>query len=249
MTPRTLDLPGRPEATDEAAQTILAATQDPRQAATLAWRWARHCHPSDEQAAAETWRAVLEAGHIPHPDDLPATAEPKPKPAPKPGAEPATESAADDGTQPDDDDDGAEQPARAPVAAPDPEPLTRELAQQLAVLSERVEATEPHIAAPIAKWDPDETPVLAGQVAVAEYADLRQRAGPVRIILLLTEHGPIEAWCSWQQLSALIRAEELAHGRTIQPGDLVGIQARGKQRVGRSRSPSRLFTVAIEWAS
>ncbi|MGI8622679.1 MAG: hypothetical protein ACR2NB_04125, partial [Solirubrobacteraceae bacterium] len=66
---------------------------------------------------------------------------------------------------------------------------------------------------------------------------------------LRTTSGPVEIWASWQQAAALLRAAELAHGRTLQPGDLLAIRAAGKQRIGKSRSPSRLFTIAIEWAS
>lgn len=238
---RTLDLPGQdgPGAVAEAAQVILANTQDPRQVASLAWRWGLHVHPDDRQAAERAYFAVLAAARIEPPSP---TADPEPDPEPaKPEPEPDADADADP------DPDPEPQPTRAPVAAPDPDPLTDTLTQQLTMLAERVAEAEPHVAAQVERWDPDDQPSVAGQVAIVEWADLRQRAGPTRIIVLHTRDGPIEIWASWQQLAALLRAQELAHGRTLQAGDLIGIQARGKQRVGRSRSPSRMFTVAIEW--
>lgn len=250
---RTLDLPADPVATTEVAAILAEHTRSAREFTRHAWAWAGQV--SRTQAEAETAYFAVhdaagvqpatapdpEAGHVAKSDPAPK-AEPKPRPDPEPDA--------DDDPDPDPDGDGDPEPsARAPVSAPTPDPLPDHLARQLTALAARVDTEEPHVAANVPKWDPDETPTLAGQVAYSEYADLRQRAGPVRILVLRTTDGPVEIWASWQQLGALLRAEELANGRAIQPGDLLAIRAAGKQRVGKSRSPSRLFTLAIQWAS
>ncbi|MGI8439763.1 MAG: hypothetical protein ACR2NV_06110, partial [Thermoleophilaceae bacterium] len=236
-------LPGDPTKTEEVAALLHERTGgDEGEFVRRAWVWAGKVS-SSRQDAETAYFAVLSAGGVQPP---PAAADPDPEPAgpaPKPDPDPEPE------TEPDEADDDPEQPARAPAATPDHEPLPGDLLARLEALTRRVEAAPTTTAAAVPKWDPDETPTITGQVALAEWADLRQRGGAVRILVLLTEHGPVEIWCSWQQLAALLRAQELAHGRTLQPGDLLAIRAAGKQRIGKSRSPSRLFTLSIEWAS
>lgn len=245
MTPT---LPGDPTKTEEVAALLHERTGgDEGEFVRRAWQWAGKVSSSRQQAETAYFR-VLDAGGVTNPDPGPdpEPAAPAPKPAPNPDPEPDAPDTDDDDPEGEPED---EQAPRAPVATPDHEPLPGDLLRRLAALTERVDAAPTTTAAAVPKWDPDEALTIAGEVALAEWADLRQRGGAVRILTLRTTSGPTEIWASWQQLAALLRAAELAHGRTLQPGDLVGIAARGKQRVGKSRSPSRLFTLSIEWAS
>lgn len=246
---QTPTLPGDPTKTEEVAALLHDRTSgDSSEFVRRAWVWAGKVS-SSRQDAETAYFAVLSAGGVQPPpaaaDSDPEPAAPAPKPATNPDPDPEPDA-------PDPDPEGEpedEQAPRAPAATPDHEPLPGDLLRRLAALTQTTEAEPTTTAAPVPKWDPDEQPAITGQVALCEWADLRQRAGAVRIIVLLTEHGPTEIWASWQQAAALLRAAELAHGRTLQRGDLLAIRAAGKQRIGKSRSPSRLFTLVIEWAS
>lgn len=248
---QTPTLPGDPTKTEEVAALLHDRTSgDSSEFVRRAWQWAGKVSSSRQEAETAYFR-VLDAGGVTNPDPGPdpKPAAPAPKPTTNPNPDPDPEPDAPDT---DDDPEGEpedEQAPRAPVATPDHEPLPGDLLRRLEALAAHVEKTEPHVAAPVPKWDPDETPTITGQVALAERADLRQRGGAIRVIVLLTEHGPTEIWASWQQAAALLRAAELAHGRTLLRGDLLAIRAAGKQRIGKSRSPSRLFSLVIEWAS
>ncbi len=250
---QTPTLPADLTKTEEVAALLHERTSgDEAEFVRRAWQWAGRV-ASTRQDAETAYFACLAAGGV----TPPAAPEPKPDPeqatpeqatpeqaTPEPEADPDPDPEPD---APDTDDDP--EAAQAPIATPDHEPLPDALTARLEALTRRVEAAPTTTAAAVPKWDPDEQPTITGQVALAEWADLRQRGGAVRILLLLTSHGPVEIWASWQQLAALLRAAELGHGRTLQPGDLLAIRAAGKQRIGKSRSPSRLFTLVIEWAS
>lgn len=236
--PRHLDLPADPGAVEQVADVLRAHVRDSEpddartaeQVADLAWRWATQVAPSND-AAEEAYWAVLRAAGLEPP------AEPEPgQQQPEPEREPDPQRQAESEPEP--------EPVPATVSA---EPLPDDLAARLRALGQRVEQAPTTTAAPIGRWDPSEQPTLAGEVASVEWADLRQRSGPTRIVTLRTQDGPRELWVSWQQLGALLRAVELGHGRALAPGDLLAIQERGKRRLGSSRSPSRLFSLAVEW--
>lgn len=239
---RTINLPTSPDRAAEAADVLCRHLRDEpdddraaEQLRSLAWRWAQQASAPDGDPEATYWRVLDAAGIEPSVAGDEPSPQPERQPAPQPTADPEPQA--------------APEPEPAPVeSAPESEPLPSDLTARLRALAQRVESEPTTTASPVAKWDPDETPIIAGEVAAVEWADLRQRGGPVRIVTLRTEGGPAEAWASWQQLAALLRQRELAHGRPIRAADLLAIQARGRQRVGRSRSPSRMFALSIEWA-
>ncbi len=224
MSPAELRLPRDPEAVDQAAEALHAQLGDDRD---RAWRgargWAtqaaRDRSQGDQQHLAED---VLRAY-----DRLAGASAPEPEPQPQPA--PAE---------------------RAPERPAAPAPVDPELAARLDALAQRAEQAEATAITPTPRWDPAEQPTLAGRVECASWADLRQRTGPVRVLTLTQASGErVQAWCSWQQLVALLDEAEAQHGRSLQRGDCIAIHAHGSQRVGRSRSPSRLFMTAIEWSA
>lgn len=249
MSERHLDLPADLGAVEQVADVLRAHVSDPddpraaEQVADLAWRWATKLAPSKDAAEEAFWAVLSAAGLKPPAEPEPGQQQPEAEREPEPRRQPEPEA------------DREPEPQRQPESEPEPEPeavsaepLPDDLAARLRALGQRVEQAPTTAAAPIVRWDPSEKPTLAGEVAVLEWADLRQRAGPTRIVTLRTQDGPVELWLSWQQAGALLRAAELGHGRALAAGDLLAIEARGKRRLGRSRSPSRLFALTIDWA-
>lgn len=236
-----LDLPANPEHVEEAADVLAAHLRDTEpddaraaaQFRTLARRWAQQVTERDEQAESVYHQALTAAGLA---DDSEAEPEPEqtePESPPEPEPEPPEPRA-----------------GRVRERPPDPAPPDPALARRLAALAEAAEAAEVRALSPTPRWDPAEQGLVAGAVECVTWADLRQRGGPVRVLRLRQADGAeIEVWAGWQQLAALLGEAEAQHRRGLAPGDLVAVNAsHGKQRVGKSRSPSRLFTLAVEWA-
>lgn len=249
---REVDLPADPARAADAAALLKENVGDnPEWFADLAWQWARQV-TDDEQRARDAYFAVLAAGGYSLSADDNEQPEPEPEPQPEPGEqEPEHEAPAEPDPAPEPD------PASEPEPQPEPgdkgeslapAPLPADVAQRAQVLAREAERAGARIAGPIPRWDPAEEPVIAGRVEAVDHADLRQRGGAVRILLLRTEAGLVEVWLGHQQSAALLREMEAEHGRVLAAGDLFAIAAKGRQRIGASRSPSRLFSLAVNWA-
>ncbi len=235
MSPRELHLPRDPEAVAQAAAALHEhCGQDRDRAWKGAQEWAAQAAPDrSEDARVEIAERVLQRF-----DQL--DAEPQ-EPAPPPTSRPPTRRP-----------ERAPEPERAervPERPPAPAAVDPDLARRLNVLAKQTESAEVRAITPTPKWDPADSLTIAGRVQVVSFADLRQRSGPLRVIRLVQASGEsVEVWASWQQLVALLSEAEAQRGRGLAVGDLVAIHVHGRQRVGRSRSPSLLFTVAVEWA-
>lgn len=247
MTPRALEMPAAPEAVEEAVATLTAHLREEpddaragEQFQRLAWRWARQVAAADE--AERVYAQMLahaglgtEPGHEPAPE---RQAAPK---STVPMREPTPTERGPESPPPPDSSDGAEPEPLPSVGLSGPE------AERARALADHLADAPAQIAGPIPRWDPDETPVLVGRVEAVEHADLRQRAGTTRVLLLKTEEGLVECWLGHQQSAAITREFEAEQGRAVAPGDVFAIAAKGRKRIGKSRSPSRLFSIEIEW--
>ncbi len=237
MSPRELHLPRDPEAVAQAAEALYAHMPGDRDRAWKgALQWAAQAAPDrSEDAQTEIAERVLQRV-----DQLGTEAQ---EPPPPPTSRPPTRRPERVPTEP-------EPPSeRVPERPPAPSPADPDMDRRLKALAEETAGAEPTAISPTPRWDPSEQPTLAGRIECASWVDLRQRTGPVRVLTLTQADGTrVECWCSWQQLVALLSEAEAQHGRGLAVGDLVAIRVHGRQRVGRSRSPSLLFTVAVEWA-
>ncbi len=237
MSPRELHLPRDPEAVAQAAESLYAHMPGDRDRAwAAAQEWAAQAAPDRTEDA----QATLAADVLQQFDAL----DPEPQESPPPTSRPPTRRPERVPTEPE-----PERAERVPERPPAPSPADPDMARRLKALAEETAGAEPTAISPTPRWDSAEQATLAGVIQCASWADLRQRTGPVRVLTLMQADGTrIECWCSWQQLVALLSEAEAQRGRSLAPGDLIAIHAGGSQRVGKSRSPSRMFTVAVEWA-